>query len=155
MFGSKNDFFNQETAILISKRNRLEFLLKEVWNRSDEVVAFYLKAYDYFGENPSDYDGATIVKDLNIMPGLDVHAMIHDYMYLAYNVASDVKYKYKADLIYAYEMEKMGGSAYSTWSRFAGLTTFGFFFYLFKKLTGKKMTDRNKQNFDKIFKIFK
>jgi hypothetical protein len=31
---------------------------------SAEQIAVYIKAFDYFWENPDDFDGATIVKDL-------------------------------------------------------------------------------------------
>ncbi len=110
MFGSENYFFKQGKDVLGGKRKQLQFILKEVWDRSDEVTSFYLKAFDFFVENPNEFDGATIVKDLNIMPDLDIQAMIHDYIYITYNVSSDVHYKFKADLIYAHEMEKMGGA---------------------------------------------
>jgi hypothetical protein len=55
--------------------------------------------------------------------------MIHDYLYIKYKVSVNFKYKWYADLIYAKEMELMGASAYSTWSRFIGLTIFGGLFF--------------------------
>lgn len=154
MFGSKNYFFKQGKDVLAIKRNQLQFILSDVWDRSDEVVSFYLKAYDFFVASPDDFDGATIVKDLKIMPELDIHAMIHDYIYLTYNVSSDVIAKFNADLIYAHEMEKMGGSAYATWSRFAGLSTFGLLFLAFKKITGHKMSSSDKIEFGKVCVTF-
>jgi hypothetical protein len=65
---------------------------------------------------------ATIVKDLKVYLTL-IFMMLHDYLYVKYNVSVNVKYKWYADLIYAKEMERMGSA--STWSRFIGLTLFG------------------------------
>jgi hypothetical protein len=150
MFSSTNYFFSQGKDVLVIKRLHLEYILKNVWERSDDVVLFYLSAYDFFCETPSEFDGATMVKDLNAMPNLDIHAMIHDYIYSVYNVAADLKYKYKADLIYAHEMERMGGSAYATWSRFVGLTVFGLFFIMFLKVTGLRMSISDKKQFTEV-----
>jgi len=156
MFGSKNYFFIQGKEILDLKRYQLEFLLKDIWQRDESVVKFYLTAFDFFVINPGKYDGATIVKDLTILPGLDIHAMIHDYIYLTYKVAVDIKVKWYADMIYALEMERMGGSVYSTWSRFIGLTVFGdLFFTPYKKITGTKISDYDKTEFFKVFEMFK
>ena len=156
MFGSKDYFFLQGKETLDLKRSHLEFLLKDVWERSDDVVGFYLTAYDFFVKYPGQFDGATIVKDLQILPGLDIHAMIHDYIYLTYMVSANFKFKWYADMIYAREMERMGGSAYSTWSRFAGLTFFGdIFFTPYKKITGAKISVLNKVEFLKIYEMFK
>lgn len=156
MFGSKNYFFIQGKETLTQKRLQLEFLLKDIWERDDSVVDFYLTAYDFFVINPGQYDGATIVKDLEILPGLDIHAMIHDYIYITYKVSVNFEAKWYADKIYALEMERMGGSAYSTWSRFVALTLLGgLFFTPYRILAGTKITDYEKTEFRKIFEIFR
>jgi hypothetical protein len=46
-------------------------------------------------------------------------------IYIKYKASVNFKYKWYADLIYAKEMELISASAYSTWSRFIGLTIFG------------------------------
>jgi hypothetical protein len=131
-------------------------LLTKIQDKKLICVNFYLEAYDYFCDNPNDFDGATIVKNLNIIPNLDIWAMIHDYIYIKYNVSSNIKYKWYADLIYATEMEKMGCSAYSTWSRFIGLTIFGGLLYSpITYLKGIKMTKQNKINILDLYTKFK
>lgn len=152
MLGSKNNFFSQDKITLSEKRKELEYLISVLWNRDTFVKEMYLEIYDFFCENPKEFDGATIVKDLCIIKGLDTSAMLHDYMYLNYNVASSYKYKWKADLLYALEMQRGGGAAYSTWSRFIGLTIFGgIFFTPFKIFKGKKMNKNDKLSFDLFY----
>ena len=154
MFGSKNTFFLQDKKILEEKRKDLEYLIKVLWNRNNDVIEFYLKVYDFFCENPSEFDGATIVKDLCIIKDLDTSAMLHDYLYLTYNVAANIKYKWKADWLYAREMERGGGAAYSTWSRFIGLTIFGgLFFTPYKLIKGQKISKINKVEFDSVYNV--
>lgn len=153
MLGSKNDFFLQDKKILDGKRKELEYLVSILWNRKNYVKETYLTIYDFFCENPNKFDGATIVKDLCIIRGLDTSAMLHDYLYITYNVSSNYKYKWKADLLYALEIQRGGGSLYSTWSRFLGLTIFGgLFFTPFKIFKGQKMTLLNKIEFEKLYK---
>lgn len=156
MLGSKNNFFSQDKMILEEKRKELEYLISVLWNRNDYVKETYLKMYDFFCENPNKFDGATIVKDLCIIKGLDTSAMLHDYLYLKYKVAGHYKYKWKADWLYAREMERGGGAAYSTWSRFIGLTIFGgIFFTPIKIFKGLKMTPIDKARFNELWKGFK
>jgi hypothetical protein len=40
------------------------FHLLDAKGYSAEQIAVYIKAFDYFWENPDDFDGATIVKTL-------------------------------------------------------------------------------------------
>lgn len=154
MLGSKNNFFSQEKSVLDEKRKELEYLISVLWDRNDSVKDLYLKIYDFFCENPKQFDGATIVKDLCIIKGLDTCAMLHDYLYLTHNVAANFKYKWKSDWIYAREMERGGGSAYSTWSRFLGLSIFGgLFFTPYKLIKGQRMTKDNKIEFNNVYNI--
>jgi hypothetical protein len=44
-------------------------------------TALYLQAFDFFCQNPTEFDGATIVKDLVDLNGLDLDAMLHDFQY--------------------------------------------------------------------------
>lgn len=156
MLGSKNNFFLQDKKILDEKRKELEYLVSVLWNRDEFVKTMYLEIYDFFCENPKEFDGATIVKDLCIIRGLDTSAMLHDYLYLIYNVAGNYKYKWKADLLYALEMQRGGGAAYSTWSRFAGLTIFGgIFFTPFKWFKGNRMSGLDKMAFNVLYDGFR
>lgn len=145
MFGSKSDFFKQDTETLFKKRRGLENILRDIWERNDEVVKFYLEAYDYFVLNPDDFDGATIIKDVKVIKGLDIWAMIHDYLYIKYNVAVSWKYKYLADLIYAKEMEIMGQSAFVSWGRFGLLIIFGHLIFTpIELIKGKRMNEKQR-----------
>lgn len=128
MVGSKSKYFHQSREALKEGQRKLIAFLK-LWNYSDMQISVYEKAYEYFCDFPEDFDGATIVKDLYHIPGLDINAMLHDYMYLTYNAAANIYTKWYADKLYAKQMEKLGkGSA--SWIRFAGLKITGLPFCL-------------------------
>lgn len=133
MLGSKSYFFFNPDSVLLAKRKQLENYLDSM-EYPAEKKGVYLKAYDYFCMHPLDFDGATLVKDLNHIPGLDINAMLHDYQYLVYNVSSHFLYKWKADWLYAKEMELTGRGILS-WIRWFGLKIIGplFVFYSFWK----------------------
>jgi hypothetical protein len=78
MLYSRNNFFKQSKEILAIKRIDVETLLriKEINSTN------YLLAYDYFCKHINAFDGATIVKDFNDIPELDLNAMLHDYKYI-------------------------------------------------------------------------
>lgn len=155
MIGSKNKFFFQPTNILLKNKTKLIYLLRDIWQRDEKIIQIYLDAYKYFMDNPSDYDGATIVKDLKAIPGLDIWAMLHDYLYIVYNTPCNVNYKYYSDIIYIWEMERMGVSAYASWSRFLGLSVFGtLFFTPYVLLKGKRMDKNMKKEMKNIYNIF-
>lgn len=120
MLGSKNMFFYQSPSELSNRRVDVICLLT-IKGYNERQIALYLEAYDYFIINPSGYDGATAVKDLCDIPGLDLDAMLHDYHYLAFNAAAHAKYKEMSDVIFKTGIAKKGKSAYSSWSRKAGL----------------------------------
>ena len=97
-----------------------------------------MNAYNYFTTHPSEFDGATIVKDLVDFGELDLDAMLHDYDYITGSNRNIVK-KFKADLKYIKNMEKNGKGIRVV--RFILLTIAGiftipysYFKHLFKKL---------------------
>ena len=57
--------------------------------------------------NPSKFDGATIVKDLVDIEELDLDAMVHDYDYLHGANRNFIK-KWNADIRYIKNMEANG-----------------------------------------------
>lgn len=128
MIGSKSKYFHQDPEALAKGHQKLIFYLK-LWNYSDMQISVYEKAYEYFCVNPNDFDGATIVKDLYHIPGLDINAMLHDYMYLMYNAAANLYVKRYCDLLYAKQMERLGKGG-ASWIRFAGLKITGLPFCL-------------------------
>lgn len=153
MFGSKSDFFKQDTKTLFEKRRFLENVLRDIWERNENVIKFYLEAYDFFVENPDKFDGATIVKDVKVIKGLDIWAMIHDYLYIKFNVAVSWEYKYMADLIYAKEMEIMGQSAFVSWGRFGLLLIFGHLIFTpLELIRGKRMSEEQRNDMMSLYK---
>lgn len=151
MMGSKNSFFFQSPEILELKKVQIETLLK-IKGYASKEAEIYLNAYDFFCVSPNQYDGATIVKDLVDIPGLDLDAMLHDYHYLVFNCASNLKYKFKADWIYTKGMERKGKGSYSCFSRFVGLTTVGWLFVVYARIKRGKINYNQKLEIDKHYK---
>ena len=130
MFWSKNDFFKRDSVSLKADRIKVSIILTLKGYTSEEVVP-YLRAYDYFVINPNEFDGATIVKDLDDIPGLDLDAMLHDYEYLVDNVARGFITKWKSDMRYLEGMARKG-KGYRT-GRFVLLTISGIVFVPYKR----------------------
>jgi len=125
MLLSTNNFFKQSREVLAYKREEVKRLLyfKEVYSSG------YLKAYDYFCENKTEFDGATIVKDLNDIPELDLNAMLHDYRYIT---DFGVLKKFKWDYEYLQGMNDLG-KGYRI-GRFVGLLISSVVFIPYKLL---------------------
>lgn len=129
MLGSKNNYFKRPKEHLeFSHRQMVKFLI--IHNYSQMQIGVYEKAFEYFCKYPDKYDGATIVKDLHHIPGLDINAMLHDYHYLVYRCASDLSMKRKCDWLYAKEMERTGKGQLS-WLNWGLLKITGIPFYLY------------------------
>lgn len=122
MLGSSAKIFNQLShKQLIDLRGRVVMLLTAKAYSVGQII-IYEKAFDYFVENKTQFDGATIVKDLKDVGGLDLDAMLHDYMYIVYNCRSNFYTKWYCDKLYAVQIERKGKGEWSAWSRFIGLT---------------------------------
>lgn len=106
MLGSKNNTFyksNEYLNGLYSNMNLLLFLK----GRNEKDIKDYQNAFQYFQRFPFKFDGATIVKDLNDLPNLDLDAMLHDYEYLK-GANKDFVKKWYCDIRYIKNMEKNG-----------------------------------------------
>lgn len=83
----------------------------------------FLRAFDYFEQHPERFDGATFVKDLNDVPGIDLSAMVHDYEYIEilpmYNGIGWLRYKIASDFRYGKHMELLGKGAIMPYTRVA------------------------------------
>ena len=123
MFYSRNSFFKQSVEILIVKRTEVELLLEYKEIKPDK----YLEAYNYFCKHTSAFDGATIVKDLNDIPELDLNAMLHDYRYIT---DFGVLKKFKWDYEYFQGMNDLG-KGYRL-GRYIGLLFSSIFFTPYK-----------------------
>jgi len=87
MLGSKSTYFHQSKEQLFESRKNV-FLFLDLKGYVPNEIFVYIKAFDYFCKNPTQFDGATIVKDLQDIPHLDLDAMLHDYHYLNYGVGA-------------------------------------------------------------------
>lgn len=145
MFGSKNSFFKQPKEVLENKRSEVESLLKFKGYLPIEI-SIYLKAYDYFCINTLEFDGATIVNDLNDIIDLDLDAMLHDYHYVYYKVGTSFRNKWRADQIYMINQIRKGKGLYSSISRFIGLTISSIFFVPYTKFK-KTMSKEEEEHF--------
>lgn len=106
MFGSRNNTFYKSKEKLDSMYTDMTILLL-LKGRNDKDIEDYKKAFRYFRIFPKRFDGATIVKDLNDLPNLDLDAMLHDYEYLQGANKSFFK-KWDSDMRYIKNMEKNG-----------------------------------------------
>lgn len=145
MLGSSNNFFKQPEKVLMNKRNTVMILLDSK-DYTEEQIDIYLSAYDYFVENPTAYDGATVVNELNDVfgvhgyDGLDLDAMLHDWHYLYFKAGTNLKYKKIADKIFRYGIKRKGKSKWSSWTRYVGLRIVSIPFVIFAKYKRGKMS---------------
>ncbi len=115
---SKSNFFFQDREVLAEKRNLLVRIMTDYEFTSKEISEI-MEAFDYFRNYPAEFDGATIVKDLRTINGLDAPAMRHDYDYLHihfWSISGLVK-KGKSDWKYGKNMEKLGVSPVTAYTR--------------------------------------
>ena len=106
MFWSRDYTFYNDKETLEKYRKYLKVLLY-IKGRDIKDIQEYLNAYNYFITHPSEFDGATIVKDLVDFGELDLDAMVHDYDYLHGANRNFIK-KWKADIKYIKNMERNG-----------------------------------------------
>lgn len=136
IFNKESYFFKQDKQTLINKRNEVIALLR--FKGVDDSL--FLKAYDFFVDNPKEFDGATIVKDLNDIKGLDLAALVHDYRYIIdlpkYKGLKWLKIKTKYDFEYGRNMELLGKGIYY-YNRFIALLL-STPFYIIYKIFSKK-----------------
>jgi hypothetical protein len=122
---TKNNFFQQSREVIIEKRHLLELVLKDR-NISKNQRNTILSIFDNFAKYPNIYnfDGATIVADIDTIKGLDISAMVHDWDYLNAQHKGFwyyVKAKLKADVNYAKLMRLLGISWLTAWTRYVAL----------------------------------
>lgn len=130
MLGSKNNTFYKTRTELDNLYTNMVLLLF-LKGRNEEDINQYRKAFQYFQRFPFKFDGATIVKDLNDLPNLDLDAMLHDYEYLKGANKNFVK-KWYCDIRYIKNMEKNGKGIRVV--RFILLTLIGLIFVPYCKI---------------------
>jgi len=121
---SKSNFFLKDNYDLELYRDTMYKLL-QYKGRNIVERHKYLDAYDFFCKFTTKYDGATFVKDLHDLPGLDLDAMLHDYECL---IGANRNYKlwYKSVWNYYENMRKNGKG--NQIIRAVGLCVIGLFF---------------------------
>ncbi len=123
-----NMFFSKDNTFYKSKEE-LEYLLNDIIKiltiKKNKNIEQYIIAFNYFVNNPSKFDGATIVKDLVDIGELDLDAMVHDYEYINGANRNFIK-KWNADIRYIKNMEANGKGIRVF--RFLILTLLGIFF---------------------------
>jgi len=134
MLGSKSKFFYQSKYKLKAKKEQLirvliDFDIKDIYK--------FIEAFDYFCKNPEKFDGATIVKDLETIKGLDASAMVHDWEYLTqieWNSLRGLKQKLKADFQFGKHQELTGKGIFAPYTRTFLLWLSTPFYYLIYKI---------------------
>lgn len=119
IINSKSEYFHNATA---EDRQTLIVYLRDVWKYKPEEVDIYLVAFDHFLECPDDFDGATWTEELFDIPGLDIDAMLHDYLYSALKASVSWKYQVRADQLLSNEMKRRRKSSWNRGYRFTALT---------------------------------
>jgi len=129
-------FFNRPYDSIMKDRKKLEIYLKLKGPYSE----YYLEAFDYFIIHSDGYDGATIVKDLIDLVGVDLAALRHDYDYIhllkQYKGFKWLKKKLKYDFNYGKNMERLGKGVIEPYIR-VFLLWLSTPFYLIYKLFSK------------------
>ena len=135
MLGSKSNFFRQDRETLASKRAHF---VKVLYDFEVKDVDRWLFAFDYFRNNPEDFDGATIVKDLHTINGYDGAAGNHDIAYLNTDFWTRKGFvqKLKVDFQYGIDQEKTGKGSVTAYTRTVLLwlsTPLYYLYLIFKK----------------------
>ena len=155
MFGSKSDYFKQSKEELTQCHEAMcELLCLKGYSVNE--VSVYSRAFMYFIDNPTDFDGATLVNDLCDIPGLDIDALLHDYHYVICNVGASITYKWRADRLFFEGLKrknkdgilyKLRITNYPAYSRLLGLTVADVFFVPFAFLKRGRMSPQQKELF--------
>ena len=138
-------------------RKKVKYYLEEIKGYSQSQANIYLAAYDYFRENPSHFDGATKTEDLYDLEGLELAAMLHDWLYIYLNASASYKYTWYADKLMRSEMRRMHKSSWNTGARFVLLllkSIAGFPLYC-RFIKKRKMSLQDKMDFEKIYAILR
>lgn len=150
LFTTTNDYFERENMVLHGKEYLESLLL--IWEYEIQEREIYKQVFDHFVKNPQQFNGASYTEELCDIPGLDLDAMLHDYLYVVLNASVSFKYTWKADKLLRNESRRRGKSTWNTGYRFIMLVLKTPFFipwcYLIK---GRRITSQQETTLDKIF----
>lgn len=151
---SKNTFFLQDRQVLKEKRNDVIVFL-QLKDFDQLKINWFLKAYDFFCDNPTGYDGSTMTQDLDSIKGLELWSMLHDYFYVDLNVLASRHYQRKADRILRWNMEAAWASgAEIQWRMFRLFWLRGFYPWYNRVFKGRRMTAHNKIQMESAYVTF-
>lgn len=151
---SKSNYFYQSNEALDQgHKEMLQFL--DIKDFTADQIVWFERSYNYFRNNPKGYDGATASQDLEDVKGLELGAMLHDYLYLFLNCYASRKYMKKADKVLKSVMKlthKSGGEISKR--MFLLFLLRGFYPFYQRNFKGSKMTKHNKINMEVVYAAF-
>lgn len=148
-FKSHSDFFYRKD--LNECRRKVDAVL-EVWDYPAIQRKIYFQAFDYFREHPHLYDGATMTEELKDIPGLNLDAMLHDYLYIALMASVSWKYQRLADKLYKKESLRRGKSSWNTGYAYFMLAAKTLFWVVWCYWNGRRIKENHKIELDRILK---
>lgn len=125
---STSNYFHKPAHLLAQDRDLMLQILQ--LRRFKKIqINYFLRAFDYFVANPSQYDGATASQDLYDInselldgkkyDGLEFAAMLHDWIYIVLRANKSVEAMRIADRVMKRVMKRMSKSgAEITWRLF-------------------------------------
>ena len=152
LFASSSNFFHEQYNMIVEGKKYMDTML-QMWQYETSERSIYEKAFDYFVHHPEHYDGASMTEDLYDIPGLDLDAMLHDYLYVSLNASASLKYMWLSDKLIRSEMQRKGKSSWNTGYRFVALVLKTPFFLPYCYLVKKRRCSLVDQlEMDKIFR---
>lgn len=158
MINSTNNFFTSNTPEQLSiKRNELLCILKYKKRFNLSYIDGVIIAYDYFCINRTQFDGATLVPDLYDFYDIEISALVHDYIYLEFNVASHLPSKRRADRLYGNMLLDFNDDKETiriAKTRKLGLWISSYAHWFYNQIKRGKMTNQKKIEFNNYIKKF-
>jgi hypothetical protein len=114
---SKNEFFTQSKKDLEHCKKLLSLQLRN-YGRSSKDIDRILRAYDYYCENPKDYDGTTVARDLFDIRynrfKLSSSSLYHDYYWQVLRANKNLILNWKSNWLYFTDLLYNGKGAQLT-----------------------------------------
>ena len=152
---SKSDYFKKSSAELKQGREDMIVFL-HIKNFDPDQIGWFCKAYDYFIENPKEYNGASYSQDLYCISTLELWSMLHDWFYIALNVWADRYYMRQSDKILRLTMHKGNDAGFEmNWRTVRLFFLRGLYPWYNRAFKGRVMTDQNKKDMRLAIHTFK
>lgn len=121
---SKSDFFHQKKEVLQKKLETIVFLYIDFGFTNEEIEKLK-EAYNYFIDNPFEYNGTSVINDRYMIQGFEPQSVVHDFDYIfAKNFIDLVKSNYN----YSNSLRKVNANWLWVWGViFIGLNVVSIF----------------------------